>query len=72
LKSVFLPVDRFRQDPFEATSRTVGEFHELLSEALEKQIVGFRITVERWKGKWKLNQNQSLVRRRLGRFPERH
>ncbi|MCE9607181.1 MAG: FMN-binding negative transcriptional regulator [Planctomycetia bacterium] len=35
-----------------------------LSEALVKQIVGFRITVERWEGKWKLNQNQSEVRRR--------
>jgi len=35
-----------------------------LSEALVKQIVGFRITVERWEGKWKLNQNQSLVRRK--------
>jgi len=35
-----------------------------LSESLVKQIVGFRITVERWEGKWKLNQNQSLVRRK--------
>lgn len=35
-----------------------------LSESLVKQIVGFRITVEQWEGKWKLNQNQSLVRRR--------
>lgn len=35
-----------------------------LTEALVKQIVGFRITVERWEGKWKLNQNQSDVRRR--------
>ena len=35
-----------------------------LSEALVKQIVGFRIVVERWEGKWKLNQNQSLARRR--------
>jgi len=34
------------------------------AEALVKQIVGFRITVERWEGKWKLNQNQSEVRRR--------
>lgn len=35
-----------------------------LNESLVKQIVGFRITVERWEGKWKLNQNQSLVRRK--------
>ena len=35
-----------------------------LTETLVKQIVGFRITVERWEGKWKLNQNQSEVRRR--------
>jgi len=34
-----------------------------LGETLIKQVVGFRITVERWEGKWKLNQNQSLVRR---------
>lgn len=35
-----------------------------LNESLVKQIIGFRITVERWEGKWKLNQNQSLVRRK--------
>jgi len=28
-----------------------------------KQIVGFRIEVERWEGKAKLNQNHSLERR---------
>jgi transcriptional regulator len=34
-----------------------------LAESLVKQIVGFRIPVERWEGKWKLNQNHSAVRR---------
>lgn len=35
-----------------------------LAETLIKQIVGFRIPVERWEGKWKLNQNHSAERRR--------
>jgi transcriptional regulator len=34
-----------------------------LAETLIKQIVGFRIPVERWEGKWKLNQNHSAERR---------
>lgn len=33
------------------------------AESLVKQIVGFRIPVERWEGKWKLNQNHSVERR---------
>ncbi|MGC3969697.1 MAG: FMN-binding negative transcriptional regulator [Pirellulales bacterium] len=35
-----------------------------LVQALVKQIVGFRIPVERWEAKWKLNQNHSAERRR--------
>lgn len=35
-----------------------------LVETLVKQIVGFRIPVDRWEGKWKLNQNHSAERRR--------
>jgi transcriptional regulator len=34
-----------------------------LVEGLVKQIVGFRITVDRWEAKFKLNQNQSAARR---------
>ncbi|MBL9081631.1 MAG: FMN-binding negative transcriptional regulator [Planctomycetales bacterium] len=33
-----------------------------LAEALIKQIIGFRIPVERWEGKWKLNQNHTPER----------
>ena len=35
-----------------------------LAAALVKQIVGFRIAVDRWEGKWKLNQNHSAERRK--------
>ena len=35
-----------------------------LATSLVKQIVGFRIAVDRWEGKWKLNQNHSAERRK--------
>jgi transcriptional regulator len=32
-------------------------------DSLEKRIVAFEVTVERWEGKWKLGQNRSLADR---------
>jgi len=36
---------------------------DTFAERLLKQIVGFRIEIERLKGKWKLNQNHPVERR---------